>query len=131
MVHAKSIRISARVRCLFCLLVAGLLAAPASAGIVIRAGECSADAFINGSGVLADGDNIQHLSVNCTDDTSDKKKYTLYLSGISQYNNFCVATTGAVQNAGGKLVKNKVPGNKNHCLLDGKASKLAGVLTAR
>ncbi len=113
-----------------CLLAAfgGAAAAP---GIVIRAGACSADAFINGSGVLADGDNIQGLSVNCTTATSDKSKYANYLNGIGGYTSYCVGTTAAVASAGGKLKTDKVAGNPYHCLLDGKASKLAGALTKR
>ena len=112
------------------LLALCLLAAAhrAQAGIVIRAGECSAKAFINGSGVLADGDNIQGLSVNCVDATSDTSKYQQYLTGITGYNNYCVGTTVAVGKAGGKLKTDAVQGNRYHCLLSGKASKLAQAL---
>jgi hypothetical protein len=116
-------------------LAAALLAACgwASAGIVIRAGTCSADAFKAGAGVLvgADDDTIQHLSVNCTDDTNDVKQYANYTAGIDNYNSYCAATKAAVEKAGGILVKAKVDGNKYHCLLAGKASKLAKVLTKR
>lgn len=101
------------------------------AGIVIRAGNCSATAFINGSGVLADGDNIQGLSVNVVDATNDVKKYAQYLAGIGGYSQYCVATTAAVGIAGGKLEASKVTGNPYHHLLSGKASKLAKVLTKR
>jgi hypothetical protein len=101
----------------------------AQAGIVIRAGQCSADAFKQGSGVLADGDNIQGLSVNCVDKTSDVSKYRQYLDGIGDYNSYCVATTAAVGKANGTLKPDKQKGNPYHCLLSGKASKLATVLT--
>jgi hypothetical protein len=101
----------------------------ASAGLVIRAGQCSAKAFIDGSGVLADGDNIQGLSVNCTDATSNKDYYTKYLNGIGGYTSYCVATTIAVGKAGGKLKQDALPNNQYHCLLAGKASQLANVLT--
>ena len=101
------------------------------AGIVIRAGTCSAKAFIDGSGVLADGDNIQGLSVNVVDATSDVKKYADYLKGIEGYGQYCVSTTAAVGIAGGRLQASPVKGNPYHYLLSGKASKLANVLTKR
>ena len=115
----------ARALLALCLLAAGNWA---QAGIVIRAGECSAKAFINGSGVLADGDNIQGLSVNCVDATSDVSKFRQYLDGITGYNSYCVGTTVAVGKAGGKLQADAVQGNRYHCLLAGKASKLAQAL---
>lgn len=123
---ATSIFAGGRAALALCLLAA---CGWAQGGIVIRAGECSAKAFISGSGVLADGDNIQDLSVNCVSETSDVKKYTQYLNGIGGYNNYCVATTVAVGKAGGVLKTDKLPTNKYHCLLAGKASKLANVLT--
>jgi hypothetical protein len=104
----------------------------AQGGIVIRAGACSADAFRSGSGVLDDGDgNIQGLSVNCVSETSDVKKYANYLNGIGGYNSYCVATTVAVGKAGGVLKTDKLPTNRYHCLLAGKAKNLANVLTQR
>jgi hypothetical protein len=130
---AISTLVSTRLEC--AVLAAALLSACgwASAGIVIRAGTCSADAFKTGTGVLvgADDDTIQHLSVNCTDDTNDVKKYADYTTGIDQYSSYCAATKAAVEKAGGVLVKDKINGNKYHCLLAGKASKLAKVLTKR
>jgi hypothetical protein len=113
-------------------LLAALGDAAAAPGIVIRAGACSADAFVKGSGVLADSDgNIQGLSVNCTTATGDKSKYANYLNGIAGYTSYCVGTTAAVASAGGKLKTDKVTGNPYHCLLAGNAGKLAGALTKR
>lgn len=100
-------------------------------GLVIRAGQCSASAFKNGSGVHvgSDGDSISGLSVNCTTKTSDKAAYANYLTGITGYNQYCVATIAGLKKAGAKVVRDPVKGNRDHCLLSGKASKIADKLT--
>jgi len=98
-------------------------------GLVIRGGTCSAAAFKAGA-ELAQDDTITNLSVNCTTASNNKANYAAYTGGIAGAN-FCVGTQKAVQLAGGRLVTNPQPGHPLHCLLSGKASKLAGVLTRR
>ncbi|WP_407334168.1 hypothetical protein [Enterovibrio sp. 27052020O] len=99
-------------------------------GLVIRAGQCSATAFKNGSGVhvSGDGDTISGLSVNCTTQTSDKAKYTNYLTGITGYNQYCVSTVAGLNGVGAKVEPDPLPNNADHCLLSGKASKISGKL---
>ncbi|MDD1794532.1 hypothetical protein L4D06_03120 [Enterovibrio makurazakiensis] len=100
-------------------------------GLVIRAGQCSATAFKNGSGVhvSSDGDTISGLSVNCTTNTSNKSVYSNYLTGIGGYSQYCVSTVAGLNGVGAKVVKDPIKGNSEHCLLSGKASKIAGKLT--
>ncbi|MEZ9524944.1 hypothetical protein [Enterovibrio norvegicus] len=107
-----------------------LLGATLKTGLVIRAGKCSATAFKNGSGVhvAGDGDTISGLSVNCTTVTSDKANYGAYLTGIGGYGQYCVSTVAGLNKIGAKVVTDPIPNNADHCLLSGKASKIAGKL---
>lgn len=98
-------------------------------GLVIRAGTCSANAFKNGSGVTVSDDYVSNLSVNCTTDTNNKANYQNYLQGIAGYGQYCVATMKSIGIVGGKIKKDPVDGNPNHCLLAGKATELAKKLT--
>ncbi|CZF81434.1 hypothetical protein GCE9029_02607 [Grimontia celer] len=104
---------------------------PLKTGLVVRAGQCSATAFKNGSGVhvSSDGDTISGLSVNCTTNTSNKAAYSNYLNGIGGYSQYCVSTVAGLNKAGAKVVTDPIPGNPEHCLLSGKASKIATKLT--
>ncbi|MDD1781666.1 hypothetical protein LRP49_10715 [Enterovibrio sp. ZSDZ35] len=104
---------------------------PLKTGLVVRAGQCSATAFKNGSGVHvgSDGNTISGLSVNCTTNTSNKAAYASYLTGIGGYSQYCVSTIAGLNKAGAKVVTDPIPGNPEHCLLSGKASKIAGKLT--
>lgn len=99
----------------------------AADGLVIRGGACSAKAFKDGAELVQD-DNITNLSVNCTTATNNKANFAAYTAGIANAN-FCVGTLLAVQKNSGKVVPDPQPGNPLHCLVSGKASKLAGVLT--
>ncbi|WP_028025345.1 hypothetical protein [Enterovibrio calviensis] len=103
---------------------------PLKTGLVIRAGQCSATAFKNGSGVhvASDGDTISGLSVNCTTNTSNKAVYSNYLTGIGGYSQYCVSTVAGLNGVGAKVVADPIKGNSEHCLLSGKASKIAGKL---
>lgn len=104
---------------------------PLKTGLVVRAGQCSATAFKNGSGVhvASDGDTISGLSVNCTTNTSNKAAYSNYLTGIGSYSQYCVSTVAGLNKVGATVVKDPIPGNPEHCLLSGKASKIATKLT--
>ncbi|NHZ93139.1 hypothetical protein F2P45_29625 [Massilia sp. CCM 8733] len=110
-----------------CVMAAGH--AMATDGLVIRGGTCSADAFKKGA-ELAQDDTITNLSANCTSATNNKANFAAYTAGIAGPN-FCVATMIAVQKNSGKVKLDPKPGNPLHCLVSGKASELAGVLTRR
>ncbi|NHZ33329.1 hypothetical protein [Massilia rubra] len=109
-----------------CVMAAG----PSMAdGLVIRGGTCSADAFKKGA-ELSQDDTITNLSANCTSATNDKTKFAAYTAGIPGPN-YCVGTLAAVEKNSGKVKSDPKTGNPLHCLVSGKASKLAGVLTRR
>lgn len=97
------------------------------AGLVIRGGQCSVDAFENGAAFVQDG-YITGLSVNYTDKTSDKADYQGYLTGIGGYNQYCVATSGDIEKVG-VIQLDPTKTNKLHALLNGKSKALAGKLT--
>jgi len=102
-------------------------------GLVIRAGQCSAEAFKNGSGVhvSAGGKYISNLSVNCTEATSNPANYNQYLNGIGGYANYCVTTIDKLTRVMAKLSQDPVRGNPFHCLLSGDPKKIASKLTRR
>jgi len=99
----------------------------ATDGLVIRGGTCSADAFKTGAESAQD-DNIIGLSANCTTASKSKSDYAAYTKGIKG-DKFCVATMQSIEKINATIKLAPLDDNKLHCLVSGKASKLANVLT--
>lgn len=106
--------------------------------LVIRAGQCSAEAFINGGG--GDDKYITSLSVNRVKGTIDDMKAKFpnrannaanYYTGIQGYGQYCVAREGELEMIGATLTADKQKDNKFHYLLSGKPDDIVKKLTKK
>lgn len=100
------------------------------AGLIIRRGDCSAQAFEKGA-ELVDQGYIQGLSVNYTTKTSDKKQYNQFVQGIDTGANpqYCVAIDDNLTKKGVKITPDPIRGNPLHAKLSGKSKDIALALT--
>jgi hypothetical protein len=99
------------------------------AGLIIRGGQCSANAFERGAELVSREGYITGLSVNYTRATSDKARYARFLQGIDGYGQYCVATDEGIGKAGVKLVEAPIQGNPLHAKLNGYSQDIAKKLT--
>ncbi|MGB7442669.1 MAG: hypothetical protein WA919_16520 [Coleofasciculaceae cyanobacterium] len=98
------------------------------AGLVIRGGQCSARAFEEGAEYVDQG-YIHGLSVNYTDQTSDKNQFEEFLVGIEGYRQYCVAKDDNLTKREVKISLDPIQGDPLHAKLRGKSSNIALGLT--
>ena len=97
-------------------------------GLVIRGGQCSADAFIKGA-ESGDEKYISGLSANCTTATQDKAQYVNYIAGMGVYAQYCVAQLAGLQLRNVVITNDPTQADPLHCKLAGKPADIAAALT--